>query len=45
MRSCYLRSVDQFFEHLDRWSRFWGIVAILAAVLFLGPLCLNIFLK
>jgi hypothetical protein len=45
MRSYLLRSVDSYMNFIDRGSRFWGIVIILFAILFFGPLCLNIYLR
>jgi hypothetical protein len=45
MRSYLLRNTDKFMNLMDRWSIYLGIVIILFAVLFFGPLCLNIYLR
>jgi hypothetical protein len=45
MRSYLLRNIDGWVNFIDRQSRFWGIVIILVAILFFGPICLNAFLK
>jgi hypothetical protein len=45
MRSMLLRGTDRYMNWIDRESRFWGIVLIISAILFFGPIVLNIFLK
>lgn len=45
MRSYLLRNIDGYMNFIDRASRFWGIVIVLFAVLFFGPICLNIFMR
>jgi hypothetical protein len=45
MRSYLLRNVDGYMGFIDRETKFWGIVAILLALLVFGPICLNVFLR
>lgn len=45
MRSYLLRNIDNYLNFIDRESKFWGIVVVMVAILFFGPICLNLFMR